>query len=176
MSKEINDSAHWREFEQNELTHSSAHYLMVIDSLRADLGYARATDVAEQLDVTRSAASMAITKLKKRGWVLEDKNSHLRLSEEETDVAHLVEHNYVILKKFFEEVLGAPHKIAQSDACKMEHLMSHETGRRMLCFMRYVLGDETRAAEIDELMATYQQGCESVEDCPLCDEVCLVGP
>jgi Mn-dependent DtxR family transcriptional regulator len=176
MPKDINDSAYWREFEHNRVTHSAAHYLMAIDSLRKDLGYARVTDVADRLDVSRGAASMAITHLKKRQWVEEDPNRFLLLSDIGKDMAHLVEHNFVILSKFFEEVLGAPHGMALSDACKMEHLMSLETGRRMLWFMRYVLGDESRAAKINALMTCYKPGCETVENCPLCDDDCLVSP
>src|SRR5688572_19037190 len=53
VSKEVNDSTYWREFENNPLSHSMAHYLMAIDALRNDLGYARSTDVAEMLDVSR---------------------------------------------------------------------------------------------------------------------------
>ena len=131
MGKEINDAAYWREFENNQLTHSAAHYLMAIDSLRGDLGYARVTDVADMLEVSRGAASMAIA--------------------------------------FFEEVLGAPHDVALSDACKMEHLMSLETGRRLVWLMRYILSDETRAAQVNETMASYKPGSESPESCPLCE-------
>ena len=175
MPKDINDSAYWREFEKNELTHSAAHYLMAIDSLRDDLGYARVTDVADMLEVSRGAASMAITHLKKRGWVEEDPNRFLLLSDEGKGMANLVEHNFRILSKFFEEVLGAKSDLAHADACKMEHLMSLETGRRLVWLMRYILSDESRAAQIHEAMACYQPGCESVEHCPLCDGECLVG-
>jgi Mn-dependent DtxR family transcriptional regulator len=175
MPKEINDSAYWREFEKNELTHSAAHYLMAIDSLRDDLGYARVTDVAEMLEVSRGAASMAITHLKKRGWVEEDPNRFLLLSDEGKGMANLVEHNFRILSKFFEEVLGAKGDLAHADACKMEHLMSLETGRRLVWLMRYILSDESRAAQVHEVMACYRPGCESVELCPLCDGECLAG-
>ena len=49
MNKEVNDSSYWREFEKNPLSHSMAHYLMAIDALRNELGYARSTDIAEML-------------------------------------------------------------------------------------------------------------------------------
>lgn len=169
MGKEINDSAYWREFENNQLTHSAAHYLMAIDSLRSDRGYARVTDVAEMLEVSRGAASMAITHLKKRGWVNEDPNKFLLLSEEGESMANLVEHNFRILSKFFEEVLGAPHDVALSDACKMEHLMSLETGRRLVWLMRYILSDESRAAQVHETMASYKPGSEPLASCPICE-------
>ncbi len=127
----INDSAYWREFEKNDLTHSAAHYLMAIDSLRQEFGYARVTDVAVKLEVSRGAASMSIAQLKKRGWVSEDPNRFLLLAEEGHAMAKVVEHNYRLLSKFFEEILGSPKDIAFSDACKMEHLLSPETSQRL---------------------------------------------
>jgi Mn-dependent DtxR family transcriptional regulator len=56
MSIPINDSSYWREFERNDITHSAAHYLMAIDALREEYGYARVTDVADMLKVSRGAA------------------------------------------------------------------------------------------------------------------------
>ena len=148
---------------------------MAIDSLRTELGYARVTDVAEMLEISRGASSMSIAHLKKRGWVSEDPNRMLLLTDEGQQMANLVEHNFRILSKFFEEVLGVPKHAALSDACKMEHLMSLETGRRLVWLMRHILGDELRATQVNDRMASYQPGCESVEDCPLCEGECLIG-
>lgn len=173
--KDINNAAHWRGFENNELTHSAAHYLMAIDSLRTDLGYARVTDVAEMLEVSRGAASMAITHLKKRKWVEEDPNRFLLLSEEGEGMANIVEHNFRILTKFFVDVLGASSDVASADACKMEHLMSLETGRRLVWLMRYMLRDESRSAGLAERMAAFAEGCGGTEPCPLCEGDCLAG-
>ncbi|MBX7255115.1 MAG: metal-dependent transcriptional regulator [Candidatus Hydrogenedentes bacterium] len=176
MTKPINDSTYWREFEKNDVTHSAAHYLMAIDALKDEFGYARVTDVSRMLEVSRGAASMSISQLKKRGWVTEDPNRFLLLTEEGREIARLVEHNFRILSKFFQEVLGVSPNVALSDACKMEHLMSLETGRRMVWLMRYILSDESRAAKIHDVMACFKPGCESVEQCPLCESgECLSG-
>ena len=64
----------WKEFEENQLTHSAAHYLMTIEDLLADNGYARVTDVAKRLNITRGSASIGLKPLKKRELVLEDEN------------------------------------------------------------------------------------------------------
>lgn len=160
MAKPLNDSSHWREFERNDVTHSAAHYLMAIDSLRQQYGYARVTDVADMLDVSRGAASMSLSTLKKRGWVTEDPNRFLLLTEQGERIAYLVENNFKILSKFFEEVLGASPDVALADACKMEHLMSLETGRRMVWLMRSILSDPHRAAEIQQAMASFRDECE----------------
>ncbi|GMU93517.1 MAG: hypothetical protein AMXMBFR4_25750 [Candidatus Hydrogenedentota bacterium] len=177
MSKPINDSTRWRDFEKNDITHSAAHYLMAVDALREEFGYARVTDVAEMLEVSRGAASMSISQLKKRGWITEDPHRFLLLTDEGRAMARLVEQNFRILSKFFEEVLGVQGDVALSDACKMEHLMSLETGRRLVWLMRYILSDESRAAKIHEVMSKFRPGCESAEHCPLCEGgECLTPP
>lgn len=172
MITETNDASHWREFEKNPLSHSMAHYLMAIDSLRNEYGYARATDVAEMLDVSRGAASMALSQLKKRGWVGEDPNRFLLLTEEGKKIANLVESNYIILSKFFETVLAVDGETAMGDACKMEHLMSLDTGRRLLWLMRYLLSDEELTASIRKRMTRFKDGCDpkEIESCPVCGE------
>jgi Mn-dependent DtxR family transcriptional regulator len=169
MSREITNAVYWREFEKNDITHSAAHYLMAVDSLRDSLGYARVTDVAEMLEVSRGAASMSLSHLKKRGWVSEDPNRFLLLTEEGEHMARLVEHNFRILSKFFEEVLGVSKDVAMADACKMEHLMSLDTGRRIVWLMRYILGDGRRSSQLRKAMECFQPGCESASLCPLCD-------
>lgn len=158
IEKDMNDASYWREFERNTLSHSMAHYLMAIDNLRAELGYARATDVAEMLEVSRGAASMALAQLKKRGWVGEDPNRFLLLTEEGRRIAHLVEQNFTILSQFFQQVLGVDADSAFSDACKMEHLMSMETGRRLMWLMRYLLSDEDLAVQVRKRMKRFEPG------------------
>jgi len=173
VTVEVNDSSHWREFERNPLSHSMAHYLMAIDSLRSELGYARATDVAEMLEVSRGAASMALSQLKKRGWVTEDPNRFLLLSDEGMRIASLVEHNFVILSQFFTEILDVDRDVALSDACKMEHLMSMETGQRLLWLMRFILSDNQFATKVKARMTKFSGGCDpvEVEECPICGEM-----
>ncbi len=169
-----NDGSYWREFEQNGITHSAAHYLMAIDNLRGDLGYARVTDVAEKLEVSRGAASMSLSHLKKRGLVSEDPNRFLLLTEDGEKMAHIVEHNFHILATFFEEVLGVSKNVARADACKMEHLMSLETGKRLVWLMRYILSDPSRAADFKAQMAEPDMECDDSEECPICKGNCLV--
>ena len=173
MSKDINDSAYWREFEKNELTHSAAHYLMAIDSLREDLGYARVTDVAEKLEVSRGAASMFITQLKKRGWVKEDPNRFLLLSDKGEAVVNLVEHNFRIVSRFFTDFLKVEKDIAFADACKIEHLLSLDTGKRLLGLMHFLEAYAKLRGQMNEFLASGKSQCEDIEGCPICEGVCL---
>jgi Mn-dependent DtxR family transcriptional regulator len=158
---EVNDASHWREFENNPLSHSMAHYLMAIDSLRAELGYARSTDVADMLEVSRGAASMALSQLKKRGWVAEDPNRFLLLTDEGRRITRAVEHNFLILSRFFEHTLGVSNDTALGDACKMEHLMSRDTAKRLLWLFKHLVEDKTLAKKVGAIMEGYSDKWEA---------------
>lgn len=162
MAKQVNDASCWREFERNYVTHSMAHYLTAVNSLRGQFGYARATDVAEFLNVSRGAASMALSQLKKRSWITEDAKRFLLLTEEGARIAEQVEQHFLILSAFFEQVLGAPASVALSDACKMEHLLSSETGRRLIWLMQHLLKDEKLSGSVRTCMDGYsREACAS---------------
>jgi DtxR family Mn-dependent transcriptional regulator len=155
---DANDSSHWREFSHNYLSHSRAHYLMAIDTLRSELGYARTTDVAEMLEVSRGAASMALAQLKKRGWVAEDPNRFLLLTDEGKRITELVSQNFAILSRFLEAVLGVGRDKAISDACKMEHLMSLESSRRLLWLTELLAGENAAGEQVRKHMRQFKAG------------------
>ena len=54
----------WKEFEANELTHSAAHHLLAIyDVGLAYGGWARVSDIARQLDITRGSVSINLREI-----------------------------------------------------------------------------------------------------------------
>lgn len=156
-----NDSTYWRAFEDNKVTHSVAHYLMAIDHLRGELGYARVTDVAGLLGISRGAASLALSHLKEKGLVEEDPNRFLLLSEEGVLLARTVEHNFILLSCFFENVLGLPHDIAHADACKMEHLLCEESSSALVRFLQVLLSDKERLESFMEQYNSQDDLCRS---------------
>ncbi|MCE5230098.1 metal-dependent transcriptional regulator [bacterium] len=133
---QINDNSSWRAFEDAEPTHSAAHYLTTIMHLKERMGYARVTDLAEHLGVSRGAASRAAALLKERGWIEEDPNRMLLLTDSGRDLARSVERNYLIMECFLEDILGVPGDIARRDACKLEHLLSGQTGQALFRLVR----------------------------------------
>ncbi|MGI6458091.1 MAG: metal-dependent transcriptional regulator [bacterium] len=172
----VNDSTYWRAFEENELTHSVAHYLMAVDNLRAEYGYARVTDVANFLNISRGAASLAISQLKDRGLIKEDPNRFLLLTEEGQRLAHTVEHNFFLLTCFFENVLGVPAETARADACKMEHLLSDHSSKALVKFLQVLFSNRKWVRELTEAVKNAGDLCECKGACPLCETIgeCLM--
>lgn len=126
----------WKEFGENEITHSAAHHLLAIQELTTKRGYARVTDVAKFLEITTGSASTNLKGLKQKGYVIEDENRFLALSEEGTKIAEAILVRRNVVEDFLIRVLKVNPKIAEIDACKTEHLLSMETTNKMASFAR----------------------------------------
>lgn len=124
----------WKEFGENEVTHSAAHHLLAIMELTGKRGYARVTDVAKFLEITTGSASTNLKSLKQKGYVIEDENRFVALSPEGAQIAEAILNRRKILEDFFEHVLGVDKMTAEIDACKTEHLLSMETTSKMAEF------------------------------------------
>lgn len=175
MDHKINDGSVWRAFEDWELTHSAAHYLMAIMHLREEYGYARVTDVATYLKVSRGAASRAISLLKERGWLDEDPHRMLLMTEAGLEKARSVERNFLVAEQFFEGVLGLDEEHAREDACKLEHLLSPRTSEAMMRFLK-VLHDHPKIKKTIQDHMDDVTICENKDgECPICgsQESCI---
>ncbi len=124
----------WKEFNENEITHSAAHHLLAIQELTQKRGYARVTDVAKFLEITTGSASTNLKGLKQKGYVIEDENRFLALSPEGASIAGAILTRRQVMEDFFMHVLGVDPIIAEIDACKTEHLLSMETTSKMAEF------------------------------------------
>src|SRR3990167_9738812 len=104
----------WKEFEANELTHSAAHHLLAIHGVgTAYGGWARVSDIARRLNITRGSVSINLRTLKKRGWVQTDEHRLGKLSPKGLAVGHSVMAKRVIVKMFLRDILGIQE--AQAD-------------------------------------------------------------
>ena len=125
----------WKQFEENNITHSAAHHLLAILDLKDKRGYARVTDVAKQLNITTGSASTNLKSLKAKGLILEDENRFLTLSHEGEVLAKAVISRKRVFERFLVDVLKVGPEQAEIDACKTEHLISGETARKLQKFM-----------------------------------------
>jgi Mn-dependent DtxR family transcriptional regulator len=158
----------WKQYEENSVTHSMGHYLMAIRDLLKARGYARVTDVATFLEVSRSSASTSLASLKKKGFVDEDENHFLRLSARGEAIALQIVRNHLILENFFRHILGVEEEQALVDACKMEHLLSPETSYRLLALIQSLENDEELKRRAIE--GVTGQLCRDPEECPICSD------
>ena len=153
----------WKEFDQNVITHSAAHHLMAIDDLLGRLGYARVSDIARRLNITRGSVSISLQPLKKAGLIIQDENRHLRLSATGQALVAGIKSKHQVVHRLFSEVLRVAPEQAEIDACKLEHLLSNETARKMLAFLRFLEADGGRGREF---LATWRAAAEQCMQMP----------
>lgn len=121
-----------------ELSHSMVHYLLTIHKLKELRGYARITDIAKDLGLTKGSVSTAINNLKKKGLVEEEEDcKFLLLTNEGHEQVHKILSSRLLLFHFLKDVLNVSDEIAKKDACSMEHLMSGETREQLFRFMKH---------------------------------------
>lgn len=167
----------WKEFDQNVISHSAAHHLMAIDDLIGRLGYARVSDVARQLNITRGSVSISLGPLKKAGLVDQDENRHLRLSERGQALVAAIKTKRHLIERFLTDVLAVTPEQATIDACKLEHLVSNATARQLLAFLRFVDADQQRGRALVDAWRAFSAGCDRAPArCPTCHDECLAPP
>jgi DtxR family Mn-dependent transcriptional regulator len=165
----------WREFDQNPITHSAAHHLVAIAELLGEFGYARVSDVARRLGITRGSVSVTLKGLKGRGLVTEDVHRFIGLSADGERIARGVMAKKQVLKGLLMDLLGVPEAQADRDTCKIEHLVSDETAARAsraLLFLRSGAADAQRfVAALREFGRGDAEGFPSAEVQELAREI-----
>src|SRR5512147_2354464 len=99
----------WKEFEANELTHSAAHHLLAIHELGQQYGgWARVSDIARELGITRGSVSINLRNIKTRGLVVEDDHHQVKLSAKGLKIVQGIKAKKAAVKAFLHEVLNVP--------------------------------------------------------------------
>ena len=163
----------WKKFEQTELTHSSIHHLLAINSLLKENGYSRSVDVANHLNISRASVSITVNKLREKGFVREDKNRFLSLSTKGKDLVNSVLSKRRIVEQFFKEVLDLSSQEAEVEACKVEHLLSEPTGKKLISFMGFFLSEQPDAVKFRAGLEKFNYVCSEAENCHVCELDCF---
>jgi len=116
------------------VTKSLEDYLEAVHVLIRDTGKARVRDVAATLDVKMPSVVKGLAELKKLQLVEQEPYGDIALTEKGRRCAALVLGRHTMLKAFLEK-LGVSARIADKDACLMEHILSAETMDRIRAFL-----------------------------------------
>ncbi|MBL7665954.1 MAG: metal-dependent transcriptional regulator [Bacteriovoracaceae bacterium] len=125
----------------HELTHSMVHYLLTIHKLKEKNGYARVTDIAREMHLTKGSVSTAVNNLQKRDLVIEDESKFLSLSPQGHKEVHAILSSRTLLFYFLKDFVGVSEDAAHKDSCLMEHLLSEETREKFFRFMKQMSSD-----------------------------------
>ena len=109
---------------------SGEDYLEAILVLKNKLGMVRSVDVAPHLEVTKPSVCHAVATLRDGGFLTMDSDYFLHLTDVGREVAEQIYEKH----RFFTDRLieaGVDPETAERDACRIEHVISDESFRRL---------------------------------------------
>lgn len=109
-----------------KILESGEMYLETILLLTKKIPYVRSLDVAEEMNYSKPSVSRAMNILKENKYISIDKNGHIKLLKKGLDLATKIYDRHVVVTDCLIK-LGVNEKQAETDACKIEHVLSDES-------------------------------------------------
>ena len=119
------------------LSRKAEDYLEAILNVAELKGYVRIKDIAASLDIKPPSVIEMIKKLDKRGFVIYRKYDGITLTDEGREIALVIKDRHDTLKTFL-EIIKVPEKIAEKDACTMEHELNAITTKQIKNLVNFV--------------------------------------
>jgi len=123
--------------EQVTLRRREEDYLKAIYNIISRKGYARTTDIAEELDIKPSSVSEMLQKLDSKGLIEYRKYEGAVLTEKGQKIGEAVKGRHDALLEFL-RILQVPDEVADKDACIMEHGLNPVTIIQLKKFISFV--------------------------------------
>jgi DtxR family Mn-dependent transcriptional regulator len=120
------------------LTASMEDYLEAIWVITLERKVTRVKDIAKYLGVKTSSVGNAIKILSEKELVHQEPYGYIELTQRGILAAKEIYEKHKTLYKFFHEILGVDPKIAEKDACEIEHHIHRKTLDRILKFIKFV--------------------------------------
>jgi len=164
-----------KRFGEKEVSHSMAHYLQAVASLKTEKGHARVGDIAEHLGVSKSGVTSMMRALGTRGLVTHEKYGCVELTLAGQHLAQRTESSRRVLTMFLSDILGVPGDIASEDACMIEHLVSPEVSIELLRLTSFMRSQHPAAVQFREAYRGSPRSCaeHAPGACDLCGATCL---
>lgn len=144
------------------LSSSLEDYLEAMIDLFRYEGKIRVSDISTKLKVEKSSVNTAINKLKNLDLITHEKYGDISLTEKGKLIAEEVKQKHIMISKFLSEFLGLSEKEAEKDACKIEHVLSDNTFKRLLLFIK--LMEESPFFDKNKWKESFNKHLDSLED------------
>lgn len=120
------------------LTPVMEDYLETIYELDQTKKVVRVKDIAQSLDVKMPTVTRMLKTLRDRELVAYQKYEYVELTPEGEKIGTEIQRRHELLLKFLTGVLKIEFKIADEEACKLEHHLSASTLQRLTTFMNFI--------------------------------------
>lgn len=109
-----------------EIQESGEDYLETILFLKQTKASVRSVDIVDERGFSKSSVSRAVNILKSRGLITIDAGGVISFTESGMERAVEISERHKLLTMYLIRI-GVNKQVAEADACKIEHAISHET-------------------------------------------------
>ncbi len=137
-------------------------YLRAIYLLEKENKVARVSEIGRHLNVKKASVVSAVVNLRKAGLLDHEKYGFINLTESGRNIAESILKKQKILYNFLSEYLKVDGETASKEACKLEHVLSGPTVRKLVLFLK-TCGD-TKEAKTKKTLTKNTRGKQSAKN------------
>ncbi|MBU0671622.1 MAG: metal-dependent transcriptional regulator, partial [Candidatus Margulisbacteria bacterium] len=119
---------------KKKLTANMENYLETVFVLQREHGHAHVKDIAKTISIKMPSVTEALRKLKRSSLVNYDRYNSVTLTQKGKGIAQKVMGRHQVLYKFLHGILKIESGIAEKDACRIEHVISRQTLKKIKRF------------------------------------------
>ena len=113
---------------------SGENYLETILMLKKKNEIVRSIDIAKEMGFSKPSVSRAINILKDEELITVDGNGNIEFTDLGLAKAEKVLERHLTITDFLHNILGVDSETAETDACRIEHIISNETFDKIKAF------------------------------------------
>ncbi len=114
---------------------SGENYLETILMLKERKGSVRSIDIARELNFSKPSVSRAMGILRESGYIIMEPSGEIHLTDSGKAKAGEIYRRHCLLTIFLKEVARVPERMAEENACRMEHILDQEVVEGISRFM-----------------------------------------
>ncbi|OPY55438.1 MAG: manganese transport transcriptional regulator [Methanosaeta sp. PtaU1.Bin112] len=122
---------------KSNLSRKAEDYLEAIYVISQEKGIVRVRDICRQLEIKPPSVVEMIKKLADQGYLIYKKNEGVNLTAEGEEIGRVIKDRHSTIFAFL-KFIGVPEKIADEDACVIEHELNAKTVEQIKSLVSFI--------------------------------------
>ncbi|MBQ7075980.1 MAG: metal-dependent transcriptional regulator [Clostridia bacterium] len=118
-----------------KIQESAENYLETILVLNKNNGKVRAIDIVNELGFSKPSVSVAMKQFRENGYINVDQDGYITLTSQGEKIAKDTYNRHLLIINFLTHI-GVSEEIATKDACRIEHVISEETFKKLKEYLK----------------------------------------
>ena len=122
---------------KSDLSRKAEDYLEAVYVISQEKGHVRIRDICKELGTKPPSVVEMVKKLNDRGYLVYKKNEGVYLTAEGEEIGRVIKDRHNTIFAFL-KFIGVPEKIANEDACVIEHELNTKTVEQIKSLVSFI--------------------------------------